>query len=200
MRAVVEVFPFDVFALWPAERVTEYGWRRLAGGLPRARVGTILKRIAECNDQDPDGDRPPRPGEPVASLLHGLLTYESPYAQGGLLVEDSATGVVFAPGCCSGIDEWRGWCDVLDGRGDAFFGHDPDARVSLDGDVVRLTLDAEAADSPVIDVPVAELGALLAGVERDLADFSAQAGRWTKDHLPAHAPRVNAALARLLDV
>lgn len=74
-------------------------------------------RIADCNDNDndPDGDRPPRPADVRASFLHGLLTCDILFAAGGLRVTDTSTGVTFLPGCCDGLEDWRGWHPFLDG-------------------------------------------------------------------------------------
>ncbi|MFJ8658847.1 hypothetical protein [Streptomyces sp. NPDC093795] len=161
-----------------------------------------MRRIAECNDIDPDpdagDDRPPRPADPVGSFLHGLLTFDSLFASGGLRVTDSSTGVAFLPGCCNGLEEWRVWYEVIGGGGPVSFGHDPDAIAELSGDAVRLTVDAEQDNSPVIYVPTSELLPLLKGVERDLTAFLVLAADWSARHLPERAVSVAAALARAL--
>ncbi|WP_331738546.1 hypothetical protein [Embleya sp. NBC_00896] len=68
------------------------------------------------------------------------------------------------------------------------------------GDTVRLTVDAEMSDSAVIELSVAELRHLLAGAERDMADFLALATDWASGYLPARCAPVTAALARVLDL
>ncbi|MFE7546503.1 hypothetical protein [Streptomyces gardneri] len=68
------------------------------------------------------------------------------------------------------------------------------------GDTIRLTVNAEQSDSPVIELPVTELGHLLAGVEQDLTDFLALAVDWASRQLPDHCAPVAAALARVLDL
>ncbi|MFF3847963.1 hypothetical protein [Streptomyces sp. NPDC002328] len=68
------------------------------------------------------------------------------------------------------------------------------------GSVVRLTVNAEQSDSPVIELPVTELRDLLVGAERDLADFLALAADWASQQLRDHCSAVTAALARLLDL
>jgi hypothetical protein len=158
---------------------------------------------------DPEAnDLPPRPAEPVASFLHGLLNYERPFVPGGLRVVDTTTGVSFNPGCCCGIEDWRDWFRVFDG-GSFDGGHDPWALAQRHGDVVRLTVDADESagpfdpdksDSPFFDVPVDRLRELLAQAERDLADFHALVSGWLRRRLPAHADAVSAALRRALDL
>ncbi|WP_427924689.1 hypothetical protein [Streptomyces sp. cg40] len=65
---------------------------------------------------------------------------------------------------------------------------------------MRLTVDAEDHGSPVIELPVAELRGLLAGAERDLADFLQLAATWSPLHLSGYAVPVVRALGRALDL
>ncbi|MFD4613052.1 hypothetical protein ACFWOT_34290 [Streptomyces sp. NPDC058440] len=115
---------------------------------------------------------------------------------------DNATDTVFVePGCCSGLETWRDWLEVLDGTGCSYFGHDPSSMAERVGDTVRLTLDAHAKDgSPVIELPVDQVRMLVTGAQQDLQDFLSLAGTWAEQHLPAHAAAVTAALARALDL
>ena len=200
MQPVLEVSATAGFGLWPVARIEAYGHMPLSGALEPDEVGLAVMCIAACNDLDPapDEDRPPRPADPIASFLHGLLTFESPFAAGGLRVTDTAGGVTLLPGCCTGLEDWREWLDVLDGGGTGWFGHDPSPVAELCGETVRLTVDAERDGSPVIVPAADELRALLAGAERDLLAFHAAAGAWASRHLPDQATPVRAALARAL--
>ncbi|WP_435975601.1 hypothetical protein [Streptomyces sp. Qhu_M48] len=204
MQPVLETYAPDGFTLWPVAEAESFGYLALSGGLTFAEVGTAVMRIAACNDIDPDphagDDRPPRPADPLGSFLHGLLTFDSPFAAGGLRVADSSTGATFLPGCCNGLEEWRAWHTVIGGSGPVSFGHDPDPVAELIGYTVRLTVDVERDDSPVIELPTIELGHLLDGAERDLTDFLTLATDWASQHLPDHTAPVAAALARALDL
>jgi hypothetical protein len=201
MQPVLEIYTPDGFDLWPVAEVEPFSFLPLSGELAPAEVGTAVMRIVGCNDNDPQTDgRPPRPADPLGSFLHGLLTFDTLYAAGGLRVTQTSPCTEFLPGCCHGLEEWRDWYDVVDGSGYASFGHDPDPSAERFGDMVRLTVDAEQYDSPVIELTVAELRRLLAGAERDLADFHALAADWVSQHLPDHAIPVTGALARVLDL
>ncbi|MFB6782813.1 hypothetical protein ACFCX0_36990 [Streptomyces sp. NPDC056352] len=68
--------------------------------------------------------------------------------------------------------DWRDWSEVVDGSGQASFGHGPDAFAERLGDTVRLTVDAEQSDSPVIELSVTEPRHPLDGAEHDLTNFS----------------------------
>ncbi|WP_418961521.1 hypothetical protein [Streptomyces tritici] len=202
MQPVLEVLGRDDFALWPVLAPGERprGFLPVGGAMTETEIGTAVMLVASCNDLDPgDGDeRPPRPDEPLASFLHGMLTFDALYAAGGLRVTDTATGAELVPGCCSGLEEWRAWYEVLDGGGSAGFGHDPDPMAQRIGDTVRLTVDAERPDSPVLELPAAELRRLLAGAERELGAFLDVAAAWASRHLGRHAEPVTHALARAL--
>ncbi|MEU1783555.1 hypothetical protein ABZ545_29295 [Streptomyces abikoensis] len=190
----------DGFALWPVAEFEPYGFLPLSGALGPADLGTAIMRIADCNNTETDDDRPPRPADPLGSFLHGLLTTHDLFAPGGLRVTDTTTGTTLLPGCCNGLEEWRDWLEVLDGDGWASFGHDPSPLAERFGDTVRLTVDAEQDDSPVIELPLSELRRLLAAAERDMADFLQLAVDWAAQHLPDHAASVTAALAHALNL
>ncbi|MEV5974860.1 hypothetical protein [Streptomyces sp. NPDC051921] len=201
MQPVLEIYAPDGFGLWPVADVEPFGFLPLSGTLSPAEVGTAMMRIADCNDVDPDGDHPPRPADALGSFLHGLLTCDVLFAAGGLRVVDDSTGVSFVPGCCDGLEDWRDWYRLVEGEHTLGFGHAPESPVAERvGDVVRLTVDAEQGDGPVIELSLTELRHLLAGAERDLVDFLALAANWASGHLPDHCAAVTAALSRVLDV
>ncbi|MGA5707422.1 hypothetical protein ACPCK8_13245 [Streptomyces cellulosae] len=145
--------------------------------------------IAAHNDVVPDDDPPPRPADPLGSFLHGLLTMDDLFASGGLRVTDTASGVTLLPGCCNGLEERRDWFDVLDGDGWASFGHDPSPLAERQGDVVRLTVDADRDDSPVIELAAGDLRRLLTGAERDLTGFLPWRPRGPSDDCRTTQPR-----------
>ncbi|WP_206504347.1 hypothetical protein [Streptomyces chrestomyceticus] len=201
MHPVLEICAPDGFGLWPVAEVASFGFLPLSGELSPAEVGTAMMRIAGCNGVTPDGDRPPRPADTLDSFLHGLLTFDSLFAPGGLRVIDNSTGVTFLPGCCDGLEDWRDWHQFVDGGSLLGFGHEPVSPVAERfGETVRLTVNADRSDSPVIELSVTELRNLLAGAERDLADFLALTVDWASRELPGHCAFVTAALARVLDL
>ncbi|WP_435859744.1 hypothetical protein [Streptomyces narbonensis] len=205
MQPVLETYTPDGFDLWPVAEIEPFGFLPLSGGLSPAEVGTAVMRIADCNDIEPDAApdaaRPSRPTDAQASFLHGLLTFDTLFAAGGLRVTDTSTGVTFQPGCCDGLEDWRDWHQLLGGGALLGFGHEPVSPVAeRTGDRVRLTINAEQSDSPVIELPVTELRHLLTGVEHDLGDFLALAADWASRHVPDHCAPVVAALSRVLDL
>ncbi len=201
VQPVLERYTPDGFDLWTVAEVEPLGFLALSGALSPAEVGTAVMRIAGCNDIDPEDDRPPRPADALDSFLHGLLTFGNLSAAGGLRFTDNSTGVAFLPGCCDGLEDWRDWQQFINDGSLLGFGHDPVSPVAERfGDTVRLTVNAEHSDSPVMELSVAELRSLLADAERDLADFLALAADWASRRLPDHCAAVTAALARLVDL
>ncbi|OSP40029.1 hypothetical protein B7767_28505 [Streptomyces sp. 13-12-16] len=199
LQPVLEVSDPAGFTLWPVAGIEPYGFLPLSGSLAPTEVGTAVMSIAAHNDVVPVADdRPPRPTDPLGSILHGLLTMDDLFASGGLRVTDTVTGVTLLPGCCNGLEERHDWFDVLDGNGWASFGHDPSPLAERHGDAVRLTVDADRDDSPVIELAAGELRRLLTGAERDLTGFLALAAAWAVRQLPDHAAPVTSALARAL--
>jgi hypothetical protein len=201
MQPVLEILTADDFALWPIDEHESYGYLVLDGELTPAEVGTAVMRIADCNDFEPEEEHGPCPTDPLGTFLHGLLTMPDLFAARGLRVTDNATDTVFVElGCCSGLETWRDWLEVLDGTGYADFGHDPSSVAERVGDTVRLTFDAYGQESsPVIELPVDQVRTLVTGAQRDLRDFLGLAGTWAEQNLPAHAAAITAALARTLN-
>ncbi|MGW6536175.1 hypothetical protein ACWGBV_08810 [Streptomyces sp. NPDC055051] len=200
-QPVLETHPSDGFGLWPVAEPEPSGFLALDGTLTSAEVGAAVMYIATCNDIEPGGDRPPRPADPLASFLHGLLTFDTLFASGGLRITDLATGVTFLPGCCDGLEDWRDWSRLVAGDGLLGFGHGPVTPLAERlGGTIRLTVDAERSGSPFIELTPAGLHDLLAGTERDLAAFRVLADDWASTRLPAHRAAVGAALSRVLDL
>lgn len=201
MQPVLEMNTPDGFDLWPVAETERFSFLPLSGELPPVEIGTALMSIAAWNDVDPahDGDLPPRPAEPLSGFLHGLLNLDNLYAAGGLRVTDTATGITFSPGCCDGLEDWHDWYRLVDGSGTIMYGHDPQPSLAERlGDTIRLTVDTDRNDSPVIELSVTELRPLLAGAERDLTAFLAAATDWASEHLPDHSVPLASALARAL--
>ncbi|MER6110663.1 hypothetical protein [Streptomyces hirsutus] len=201
LQPVLKVYTPTSFSLWPIAKTEQpYGFMPLDGTLSAAEVGTAVMHITECNDVEPEvGSHPQKPADPLDSFLHGLLTLNDLFASGGLRVTDTVTGVTLLPGCCNGLEERGDWLDVLDGDGWASFGHAPSPLAErLDDGTIRLTVDAEREDSPVIELPADELRRLLTGAERNLTDFLRLASAWTARQLPDYAADVPSALAHAL--
>ncbi|MEU5941425.1 hypothetical protein ABZ807_20085 [Micromonospora sp. NPDC047548] len=127
------------------------------------------------------------------------------YAAGGLRVTDGR--VVVEPGCCVGLDEWRDWLDVLDGRVPDL-GHEPDVLLEDRGPVLRLWQDRDALppgtvagpDEPHIDIPRDAFSGLLRSVQQDLTGFLGGLREWSWDIVPDLADLLVASVDERLSV
>jgi hypothetical protein len=88
---------------------------------------------------------------------------------------DTATGVTVLPGCCNGPDERHDWRQAVDGGRWASLGHGPSPLAERRGDTVRLTVDAELGNSPVIELPVTRRPP---SAERQARGAGCRSARW----------------------
>ncbi|WP_146231851.1 hypothetical protein [Lentzea atacamensis] len=174
MSAVVAAHHLVRFPDWPTGPYSD-GDVVLSGRMSREDVGTVLASIAEYNNEGQhEADGP--------STL-GVLLDKDVIASGGLLVRDTETGVEIEPGCCVGLETWRDWQYLLDGR-TPWLGHDPWPEVRF-GDgvqfgagVARLWPDSRDTGGPACEVRIAELPGHLAVVRQDLLGFLELVREW----------------------
>ncbi|MFD4669449.1 hypothetical protein ACFWNN_06900 [Lentzea sp. NPDC058450] len=118
--------------------------------------------LAAIDEYNRDEDAP----QPYA----GLVEQECLIMAGGLRVRDTATGVQVEPGCCAGLEDWRQWRWVGDGER-PWLGHSPEPGLEFREGVAWLSQDAERADAPACEIPLADVAGHLEEVGRDLAEF-----------------------------
>ncbi|MCO1581980.1 hypothetical protein M8C13_40150 [Crossiella sp. SN42] len=163
--------------LRPVIELDDLSFLPLSGDLTPAELDQVLTRMGGYLDDETDP-------------LTALLDTDMIIVPGGLLVTDPATGVVIEPGCCSGVEDWPGWAQVLAGTRH-YFGHSPEIWAELSEDVVQVHRDSDPV--PVrIDLPAAELPAMLRAVQQDLTGFLGLVRGWAP-------PERAGELARLLD-
>jgi hypothetical protein len=145
----------------------------------------------------------------VADTAEAIEAYlscdDEDYAPGGLRV--AAGDVVIDPGCCVGLDQWRDWLDVVDGKV-IDLGHDPDVLLEHRGPVIRLWQDKHqllpgelpGPSDPYIDIRRDDLPLLLQGVRQDLVGFLAALHRWAHHIVPDSADLLTVAVDRRLRI
>jgi hypothetical protein len=181
---VLETTDVGEFGFWPVAGVAPCRFVPVSGGMSGLWVGSAVAMLAGYNARVDDGEGVPGDGE---ALVRRLAEAETVLAPGGLRFHDTATGVTVEPGCCCGLEDWREWYDVIDGE-TLWLGHDPAPRFEHGGDVVRLWPDgrdaAEAPEGPAVEVVVAELPAVLRGVQEELRGFLRGVGEWAGSRFP----------------
>ncbi|MFB9368267.1 hypothetical protein [Kitasatospora albolonga] len=197
IRPVIEHRPhlLEDFTAWPVEAgplsPLDDDLVVLDGTLTPAQVGAVVALLAGYNHLRVEEDAGP---------LDALLGEEPFRASGGLLTEDSRTGLVMGPSCCSDLDGWRSWYEVGRSAEIPWTVHGTDAVLRLDGPSVRFVPLERAVGRAVTEVPLAELPSLLAGVERDLAAFLVLLGDWARRTVPERAEELVRAFGRSLRI
>jgi hypothetical protein len=158
MMAVAEVPRLTGDPPWPVATRRPGEWLTLDGNATAEEVGLFVAGLG------PD--------------VESILAEELLLAIGGLLVMDTASGVVVQPGCCAGLEEWRAWKD-----GSPWLGHNPSPVLEFAGDDVHLWRDGKRGEPLVF--PRAVLHVLLDGVQQDLIGFLGTVERWGGTRLAA---------------
>lgn len=169
MSAVTCAHHLTKFPDWPTGPYVD-GDVVLSGRMSREDVGTALAALAQSNNGqqvEPDGP----------SMLRVLLTKEKLSAGGGLTVRDTETGVEIEPGCCPGLETWRDWQHLLDGR-TPWLGHEPWPEVRFEDGKALLWPDSTDTGGPACVIPIAELPVHLAVVQQDLRGFMELVRKW----------------------
>ncbi|MGW7004520.1 hypothetical protein ACWGCW_17290 [Streptomyces sp. NPDC054933] len=194
IQPVLETGALADFEFWPVAEQPPYHLMPLSGALGAAEVGTVVATIAGYNSSRGHSG----PASPAASFLSPLLHTEGFIAPGGLRIQDTGTGTAVAPGCCCGLEGWRGWLEVADGR-EMWLGHDPTPWTEHLGETVRLHPDGERP-GPMMEIPRARLSRLLTTVQQDLADFLLLIAAWAEQHSPGTAEALVDAFDRSLQI
>ena len=189
--AVLETYVAADFALWPVAESPPDRLLALSGELSSRELGTAMAVLTSYNK----GQRVRRARAPEDSLeqVGRLLATECVIAPGGLRIRGTATGVTAVPGCCSGLEDWRDWLDLMNGD-EPWLGHDPWPRVEHAGAVARLWPDGDRPEGLPIDLPLAQLPQLLGSVRDQLVGFLGAVEEWATSHTPSIAAAVVAKL------
>ncbi|WP_146099720.1 hypothetical protein [Kineococcus xinjiangensis] len=175
MQAVTEITAPVEAARWPVAPVLTPTWLALNDDCTAEQVGLVVAHLVAYQGHDLRGVTLPE-------AIDLLIAADELATPGGLLLKDSARAVQVSPGCCAGLEDWRQWVDLLDGR-QPWLGHSPSAGVELFTDYFRVWQDAEAAavdpaSSSFLDVPAHLLLPLLEEVRMDLIAFLDVVGAW----------------------
>ena len=168
IEAVVEMRPFEGEPLWAVASVANWSRLRLFSGVTDEEVGSIILTACSYNHHL----------EIQRSAIETLDAFvaEDFVLPGGLLFsEDEQVKVV--PGCCAGLEDWRGWLDVPNGN-TIWAGHDPSPGVEFVDDGIRVWQDEQADGVKFIDFGVDEMRGLLEKVESDLKGFVFRLSEW----------------------
>ena len=158
----------------------------LSGEMDVREVDTAVAVLARYLNTDEDAEDQTEPTQVVsrARTLRRLLDLDGWVAPGGLQIHDLESGVTFTPGCCCGLESWRDWVDVRNGR-EIWLGHDTTAEIEHIGTQIRLRWEVGAPGGErSIEFPRDALTALLLGVQQDLGGFLNGLANWADVYVP----------------
>ncbi|MQT02383.1 hypothetical protein [Streptomyces jumonjinensis] len=185
MDAAVETYDVADFALWPTAAPGADRLLVLSGQMSPLEVGTAMAVLTSCGQGDSDDPAPDT--EAGIRRIQSLLSVDLAIAPGGILLLDTATGGVIAPGCCFGLESWRDWLSLMNGE-ELWLGHGTVAHVERQRTLARVWPDTDPPAKAPIELPLAELPDLLQTAHDKLNGFLALAEQWASRYAPALAP------------
>lgn len=153
---------------WAVASIADWSFLRLFSGVTDEEIGSVILTACLYNHHL----------EVQRSAIETLNAFvaEDFVLPGGLqFSEDEQVKVV--PGCCAGLEDWREWLDVPDGK-TIWAGHDPSPGVEFVNGIIRVWQDEKGDGVDFIDFGVDEMRGLLEKVESDLKGFVFRLGKW----------------------
>ncbi|TMR98361.1 hypothetical protein [Nonomuraea basaltis] len=187
IEVVLETYDAVDFTAWPIAEPSNARLLTLSGRMSPADVGTAMAVIFSYNNI---------PVTHAADLTEAhlerhLAEAEGLIAPGGLRFRDTTTGVSISPGCCFGLENWRGWWDVTRGQ-KPWLGHDPTPHITHVAHVIQLR--QHDGDPPSIEITRGELSSLLTTAQQHFSGFLDLARQWAATTTPELADRLISAL------
>lgn len=168
IEAVVEMQPFEGEPPWAVASVADWSFLRLFPDSTDEEIGSLILTACSYNHHL----------EVQRSAIETLNAFvaEDFVLPGGLQFADDGQ-VKVVPGCCAGLEDWREWLDVPNGK-TIWAGHDPSPGVEFVDGIIRVWQDEKADGVDFIDFDVDEMRGLLEKVESDLKGFVFRLGKW----------------------
>jgi len=174
--AVVECLPrtADVCP-WPIFEPPDK-FIRLYAATPPEQVGRVVLQLAmSCGVES---------FLSAEAVLQAIMAEPTWILPGGLRAQD---GVIIAPSCCCGLEDWREWLDFLKTGASPFLGHDPAQGIERVGDVIRIVSFSSDGSQTAIDLHPNDFVDQLQKVENDLKQFLFVLKNWADRTVPAQA-------------
>ncbi len=173
IEVVVEINPFDGEPPWAVASNADYSFLRLFSGVTDEEIGSIILTACTYNQIEIHS---------LATETLNAFIAEEFVLPGGLQFSENGQ-VKVVPGCCSGLEDWREWLDVPNGKS-IWAGHDPNPGVEFINNSIRVWQDEKADGVEFIDLNYDEMRGLLEKVESDLKAFVVRLGEWSDFVVP----------------
>lgn len=167
IEAVVEMNPFEEKPPWAIASLPNFSFLRLFSGITDEEIGSVMLTACDYNQIKIC---------PSATETLAAFVDEDFVLPGGLqFLENGQVKVV--PGCCSGLEDWREWLEVPNGKS-VWAGHDPSPGVEFVNEKILVWQDEKADDVAFIELQYDEMRELLEKVESDLNGFVVRLNEW----------------------
>lgn len=196
---------------WPMARYAPGEWIVLSGDSRPDEVGAVMAQLARYDmlpDESAD-EALERLGRLTAPELLRRLADAADEVALGLYggIRAVGGGDAVEPGCCSGLEGWREWWDMLGEDWSPWMGHDPWGWVEQRPDGIRVCSGPHADSSApnggaehAVFIPADRVVPLLERVEADLNGFLDRVRDWAVALDPAQGERVAATFDRAFQV
>ena len=173
IKAVVEITSFNSESPWIVSSFENYSFLRLSPSATDEEIGSIILTACLYNQIDIRST--------ATETLRAFIAQDFVLPGGLQFLENEK--VKIAPGCCSGLEDWREWLEVPNGYGGVWAGHDPNPGVEFVAGKIRVwqdvSKDKKANETKFIDFEIDEMRNLLEKVESDLKGFVMKLEKWT---------------------
>lgn len=148
---------------------------RIWGGCSDIQIGTLFADLAAAQEARPGSSR-----EEVLDRLSRIESVDAPeqptfYIRAGRVLKRGDT-VLLDHGCCTSLDEWVEWRDLLESGQSPWNGHDPESTAVLEDN--RVVFVAQRR----VEVSLAEYARLAAALAQDTNDFAVRVEQWLHRH------------------
>jgi hypothetical protein len=125
---------------------------------------------------------------PAKSPEELVRTFPKILPGGFASVDDTQT---IYPSCCSGLENWSDWLDVLSSGESPWMGHDPAPFIELVDGRVHIWADGGLGDKPAsvasVVFTIAQFESALRRAVADLEEFTIPLCAWLQNHAPQQA-------------
>lgn len=150
-------------------------------------IALVLLQLAEYNRSN---------GRMAVLTPAELAAAEKLVLPGGIAIH-AGTSAIF-PSCCSGLEDWHEWKDLLSAKVSPWMGHDPAPWAEFVDGHIRFWpdggLDDNERSGQAIELSEAATQRALEQVEADLVGFRSRLSAFCQRHVPAQANALVAAI------
>src|ERR1043165_4075980 len=137
IEAIVDIGSFENAIPWTISK-DKFFFVRLYPEITDEDLGSVMLSACSLASVEIVKENP-------LKTLKAFVSDEGFVLEGGLLFKENGE-VKVGPGCCSGLEDWCDWFDVLNGEVDIWTGHDPSNLIEINKDIIKIWCDSKSKD------------------------------------------------------